>query len=593
MKVLLTINNIEKSYGGLTLLRGAQATISDGQKIGVVGRNGAGKSTLFQIIMGKEEADSGNIVRSSGLRLAWLEQEAHFEPGETVADFLMRKSAAELWICEKTAHEFGLSDALLQSPVADLSGGYQMRARLMALLLTDPELLLMDEPTNYLDLSTQILLEQFLRNFDGSYLIISHDREFLMRTCTHTLEVENGELMLFPGTIEQYLDFKADQQAQAIAYNKNIDARRKALESFVERFRAKASKAAQAQSKMKQLARLEKVDLARSGPTVRIPVPEVRIRKGSALSLNDLSIGYADHRVAWGIDVQIGRGSHVAILGDNGQGKSTFLKTISGVLPPLSGSIQWGEENIGFYAQHVYSSISESLTVFDHLQHTADRSVSRQQILDMAGCFLFRGDDVKKSVKMLSGGERARLCLAGLLLRKCAVLLLDEPTNHLDFETVEALGLALANFAGTLLFVSHDRTFVNLVASQIITVEDGTLELYPGSYADYVFRMESRLQENPVLEKKSARNQAKVKASGGSTKVRRRQKEVQTQLELLEKELEVLQKEQSALLASFQEQPGDDRERRERLFELDRLIPLKEEEWIQAGRELEEAGQKS
>jgi len=590
MKVLLTINNIEKSYGGLTLLRGAQATISDGQKIGVVGRNGAGKSTLFQIIMGKEEADSGSIVRSSGLRLAWLEQEVHYEPGETVAAFLIRKSGAELWLCEKTAHEFGLSDAMLERPIADLSGGYQMRARLMALLLTEPELLLMDEPTNYLDLSTQILLEQFLRNFSGSYLIISHDREFLIRTCTHTLEVENGELMLFPGTIEQYLDFKADQQAQAVAYNKNIDARRKALESFVERFRAKASKAAQAQSKMKQLARLETVDLARSGPTVRIHVPEVRIRKGSALSLSDLAIGYADRVVASGIDLQIGRGSHVAILGDNGQGKSTFLKTIAGALSALSGSIQWGEENIGFYAQHVYSSISESLTVFDHLQHTADRSVTRQQILDMAGSFLFRGDDVKKSVKMLSGGERARLCLAGLLLRKCPVLLLDEPTNHLDFETVESLGFALANFAGTLLFVSHDRTFVNLVATQIITVEDGSLELYPGSYADYVFRMESRLRENPIREKKPERRPAQGAPRKNSGKDRRRQKEVKEQLSLLEKELEELQREQNELLASFQAEPGDIRERRERLFELDRLIPLKEEAWAQAGRELEEAG---
>ena len=491
MTVLLQVNELHKAYGAVTILDDASASFGDDQKIGVIGRNGAGKSTLCRIITGHEAADSGTITRNTTLRLSYLEQHDTFKPGERVVDFLMRTTRSEHWECGQIAARFQLKNEILEESVRNLPGGFQTRVKLAAMLLGDPNFLILDEPSNYLDLSTLILLENFLLNFKGGYLVVSHDREFLKRTCDHTLEVENGGLALYPGDIEEYFGFKEEQLAQKQAYNRGLDKKREQLQTFIDRFKAKASTATRAQSKMKQLAKLKTIEIAHPMSTVKIHIPPIEPKAGVAVSCEDLVIGYPDKDVARGIQVEIDRGKHVAVLGNNGEGKTTFLRTLAGDLAPKEGDFRWGTGlKVAYYAQHVFAVLDPEDDIYTYLSRESATGVSNQDVLNMAGCFLFKGDDVSKKVKVLSGGERARLVLAGLLLSKSHVLLLDEPTNHLDFETVEALGRALKSFSGTVVFISHDRTFVNLLATNILEVKKGRILHYPGSYEDYVYHLE-------------------------------------------------------------------------------------------------------
>lgn len=492
MPVLLQINQISKTYGARSILDSATASFSSEQKIGMIGRNGAGKSTLCRILTGHENADEGEITRNSLLKLSYLEQHDVFKPGESVLDYLMRSTGAEAWQCGATAIRFHIDNDMLDQIVQSLPGGYQTRVKLTAMLLREPNFLILDEPSNYLDLSTLILLENFLIDFRGGYLIVSHDREFLKRTCDHTLELESGQLTLYPGDIEEYFEFKDTELAQKEAYNRGVEKKRDQLQEFINRFRAKASTASRAQSKIKQLDKLKTIEIGHKAGKVRIYMPQVEKKSGRVFWCEDLTIGYAEKDVAKGIHFEIERGRHVAVLGDNGQGKTTFLRTIAGDLPAKAGTFQWGTGmKTGYYAQHVFSTLDPEDTIYAYLIRESPDGITSQDVLNMAGCFLFKGDDVKKKVKILSGGERARLVLAGLLLSKNPVLLLDEPTNHLDFETVEALGQALKNFTGTVFFISHDRTFVNLVATNIIEVKNAKVRRYPGTYEDYVYHLES------------------------------------------------------------------------------------------------------
>ncbi len=496
MPALLQLKNIRKSFGPRVIFDDASATLSTDQKIGFIGRNGAGKSTLCKLIIGQDTADSGEMIPSATLRLSYLEQHDPFTPEETVLDFLMRHTGEEAWRCGEVAGRFQLKHELLEATVTSLSGGYQTRVKLASMLLREPNFLILDEPSNYLDLNTLILLEEFLQAFRGGFLIVSHDREFLKKTCDHTLEAENGRLTLYPGTVEEYLLFKQEQEAHAISYNQTLEGKRKQLQAFVDRFHAKASKASQARSKMKQIEKLKPIDLDSAQSHVHIKIPAVPRRHGSAFRCEDLAIGYPDMLVAQQIRMEIDHGARVAVLGDNGQGKTTWLRTLAGDLAPKGGSYAWRAHcEIAYYAQHVVDALNPAHDVFTHLESRAADTVTRQDVLAMAGSFLFKDNDVKKPVSVLSGGECARLCLAGLLLMKRSVLLLDEPTNHLDFETVEALGAALRLFQGTILFISHDRTFVNLVASEIVEVKDGAVVRYPGSYAEYVYHLELRVRQ--------------------------------------------------------------------------------------------------
>jgi len=519
MKTLIKLENLHKSYGEQVLFESASASFSDDQKIGVIGRNGAGKSTLCRILTGQEEADAGSVWKSPELRLGYVEQHDPWSADETILGFLTRYTGREEWECAKTAWEFEISNDMMNSRIREFSGGFRTRVKLTALLVIEPNFLVLDEPSNYLDLRTLILLENFLRNFRGSCLIVSHDREFLKRTCEDTLEIENGELALYPGTVHDYLLFKAEEKQRIEQYNKNLGVKQRQLERFIERFRAKASKASQARSKQKQLDRLNSDVIETDHPLddVRIRLPSIEKRAGLALRIEKLSVGYPTLTVAKGINLEVDRSRRIAVLGDNGQGKTTFLRTIAGDLPPLAGKFTWSHGlQSAYYAQHVYSNLDESLDVYSTLASMAARDTPDQDIFDLAGCFLFKGDDVRKKIGVLSGGERSRVCLAGLLLAKKPVLLLDEPTNHLDFETVEALGRALRGYNGTIFFICHDRTFVSLVADTIIEVKNGSVEFYPGTYAEYVYSLETKVRDAHLPEDGKAHSKKTGSPGDGS-----------------------------------------------------------------------------
>lgn len=611
MPALLQVTRLHKSYGPVTILDEVTASFSTDQKIGCIGRNGAGKSTLCKIITGQEEADAGSVSRSSDLRLSYLEQHDAFRLDETPLEFLMRYTGREEWECGEMAGKFRLKNEVLDAKMSELPGGFRTRVKLAAMLLQEPNFLILDEPTNYLDLATLILLENFLCEFNGGFIIVSHDREFLKRTCDQTLEVENGRVNVHSGSIEEYFEFKEEQLQHKLAHNKTIARRKEELQEFIDRFRAKAATAARAKSKMKQLARLKTIEIEHTLSTVKIYLPQVEAKSGLALTCDNLSIGYPDRLVAGKINLDLERGSRVAVLGDNGQGKTTFLRTIAGDLSAREGTFRWGSGlKIAYYAQHVSQALHPQDDVFTHLQRDAAPEVKTQDVLNMAGCFLFRGDDVKKKVSVLSGGEKARLCLAGLLLTKSQVLLLDEPTNHLDFETVEALANALKEYRGTLFFISHDRTFVNLVATAIVEVKNGQVLKYPGKYEDYVYHLEVQARELyedlPEGGTRHGHASNREDSDAGERDAARKEKEkderkadkaeiakLKNQISKAEGRVKHLTKEKEDLVKQVTDNPFHfSRQRNERIKELTVLIEKEEASWLALQASLDQLTQR-
>lgn len=497
MAVLIQIQEATKSYGSQVLLDHADATISDDVKVGFIGRNGAGKSTLLRVLLGEEELDHGQITRHPRLKLGYLRQHDDFQPQESALDYLMRDSSQPDWKCGEVAGEFEIKGDYLNGPVSRLSGGWQTRVKLAALLLHEPNLLLLDEPTNFLDLRTQILLEHFLRHYKEACLIVSHDRAFLNATCDHTLALSRGKLTMYPGKVDAYLAYEQEQREVVRRSNQTILAKRKQLETFIAKNKARATSASQARSKAKQLDRLELSEEVADESTTNIRFANFEPRQGSALRCEHMDIGYPERTIASDITLEIEHGSRAAIVGDNGQGKTTFLRTIVDSLKPLSGELRWGYGcQTAVYAQHVYTTLSEDKTVFDYLELTAARGTRSQTILDVAGAFLFRNEHVNKKISVLSGGERARLCLAGILLSEHNILVLDEPGNHLDVETIDALAEALLGYRGTVIFTTHDRTFMQRVATCVIEVKDGRVTNYNGDYDAYVYALNKEVDDS-------------------------------------------------------------------------------------------------
>ncbi|MEM0924860.1 MAG: ABC-F family ATP-binding cassette domain-containing protein [Planctomycetota bacterium] len=519
MAVLLQVRNAHKRFGDQVLLEDAEVSLVDDVKVGFIGRNGAGKSTLLKVLLGDEELEKGEVIHHPTLRIGYLRQHDPFQPGESALEFLMRESKQPDWKCGEVAGQFELKGDYLHGPVKSLSGGWQTRVKLAGLLLNDPNLLMLDEPTNFLDLRTQILLEHFLRSFNKAALIISHDREFLKATCTQTLELSRGKLTMFPGKIDQFLDFREERREHDRRVNATVVAKQKQLQRFIDKNRANASTASQARSKAKQLERLQTTEIEIDEPTVHIRAPLVNRRQGTLMRCNDLAIGYTDHTVAKDITLEIEHGQRAAIVGDNGQGKTTLLRTLVGSLEPIGGKIKWGHATeLGTYAQHVYTSLDESRTVIDHLEYESNADTTRQDCLAMAGALLFRDSHIQKKVKVLSGGERARLCMAGLLLGTANVLVLDEPGNHLDVETVEALADALIHYEGTVIFTSHDRHFMRRVATNVIEVRDGTVKNYFGDYDSYLLSVENEIDEGERQRNLAAgKSTASPNGSGGKS----------------------------------------------------------------------------
>ena len=478
---------------------------------------------------------------------------------------------------------------MLDQPVRELSGGWQTRVKLAALLLHDPNLLILDEPTNFLDLRTQMLLEEFLREFRGGCLIVSHDRSFLKRTCTHTLELSRGKLNMFPGDVDKYLENLAERREHDLRVNAATLTKRKQLESFINKNRANANTASQARSKAKQLERLELVEVQGQEASVSFSFPSFDARQGTALRTEQLVIGYPDHRVADSAQVEIEHGTRVGVVGDNGQGKTTFLRTVCGSLEPLGGELKWGYGcSLGVYAQHVYTTLPERDTVEEYLQYQAVPGTTIQQLKDVAGSFLFSGEMTQKKIKVLSGGERARLVLAGLLLQQHNVLVLDEPGNHLDVETVEALADALCRYQGTVIFTSHDRHFMHRVATAVIEVRDGGVASYPASYDDYVYRVHKEVEEG-LRSEHTVRGSENKPTDGTRRRGGKEERELQKRLKSLERKIAKLDEQKSELneqLLTVTETSEAQRVHKE-FASIASEVEQLEEEWLEVYNELE------
>jgi ATP-binding cassette subfamily F protein 3 len=539
--------------------------------------------------------EKGEIFHHPLLRIGYLRQHDPFLPGESALDFLIRDSGQPEWRCGEVAGQFELKGPYLEGPVKALSGGWQTRVKLSALLLHNPNLLMLDEPTNFLDLRTQILLEHFLREFNKAALIVSHDRAFLSATCSQTLELARGKLTMFPGKINAYLEYREERREHDRRVNATVIAKQKQLKRFIDKNRANASTASQARSKAKQLERLQTTEIEVDEPTVRIRAPRVEPRQGTAVRCENLSIGYPDHVVASNINLEIEHGERAAIVGDNGQGKTTLLRSLVHSLPPLKGTVKWGYGvELGTYAQHVYTSLDERQTVLEHLEYVSNSDTTRQDLLAMAGALLFRDEHIHKKVKVLSGGERARLCMAGLLLGNSNVLVLDEPGNHLDVETVESLAEALLAYKGTVVFTSHDRHFMHRVATSVIEVRDGSVRNYFGNYDSYLVSVESEIDDG----ERERLNQSKGKpapvadrtpasASLDHRQFRRDQRKAEKELKNLEKRIAKLDEEKRELNAKMMTvtDPNEALKLHRQIEELSGALAETEERWLQLSEE--------
>lgn len=536
---LLQIINGYKAYGAQRLFEEATFAINTGEHVGVIGPNGAGKSTLFKVLINEEDLDSGKVIRSQALRLGYLSQHDNWTADETGNSYLERVCRLPVWQAKAAGRDLQISDEIFSRPIMSLSGGYRMRIKLVGLLGMDPNLMLLDEPTNYLDLETTLLLERFLQNYEGAFLLISHDREVLRRTTDHILEVEGGDITKFSGNIDDYFEQKELLRSQLAAQAQNQALKRKTIMDFVSRFGAKATKAKQAQSKLKSLQKMEVIEFKDIPISAKINIPEPPHVGKSVLMLKDADFGYPEKKVLKSVSLEIKRGDHVAVVGLNGAGKSTLLKGLAGTLAPIRGTRELGYQvDLAIFNQHVVEILNPTHTIYESLEEVTLTTTTPQEIRNMAGSLLFSSDHIQKKIKVLSGGEKSRVALGRILLQKVPCLLLDEPTNHLDFQTVEALTQALNHYKGTLIVVSHDRGFIRRVGTKILEVSKGSVHLYPGTYDEYVWSLQKKLA-NSEIEDEPVNSSEKDESSSIVKKVN--PKEQAKALRALEKKIELCQ----------------------------------------------------
>lgn len=588
---LLTVTNVSKSYGTQEVLRDISFQVHEGQKIALIGRNGAGKSTLLKILLGQIDPDLGSSQFYAWTRVGVVHQNEVLPADVSTLAYLENGSEKPEWEVKKLARKFGLHDTQLELAPAALSGGYQMRVKLALMFLKEPNLLFLDEPVNYLDLQTLLLLEAVLKSYRGTFILVAHDRTFLEETCTEVFEIERATLTTYAGKVNAFLEWKAEVKEQQLRTNKKLAREMKHHQQFVDRFGAKASLATRAQSKVKHISKLRSkiVHINADLATTRIKIHAPHIHPGTALRVEDLAVGYGDKVIASGIRFELNRGDKVVITGENGKGKSTLLKTLVGAIPPLHGGFKWWKHaNIGYYDQLTSSSLNDRDTVLDHLTASAPHATSAEQILMMAGNFLFVGKDLDKRVEVLSGGERARLALAGVLLKEHTVLVLDEPSNHMDVETAEGLALALKNYGGTVIFVSHARTFVSELAERVIEVRDGGAKEFLGGYDDYVAYLEDLAQVDVPVEKDM---DTALKEADRARRQERfaESKRIKREIALIEAKIQTLEKEKSSILRYFFDNPLDySPEKSGRLKEIEGELEPLERSWTLLSESLEE-----
>ena len=543
---MLQLAEAGKRFGHKLLFDDLNWLITPKERTGLVGGNGTGKSTLLKILAGLESLDYGSLSSMKGIRTGYLPQDGLSISGRTVfaecmsvfADVKELEQELEALTgrmseidpaseeYRQVAERFERADAEFRArdgysieaqvgtvlaglgfPKQDwprrteeFSGGWQMRIALAKLLLEKPNLLLLDEPTNHLDLEARNWLEQYLENYEFAYVLISHDRYFLDVTVSKIAEIWNKRVHFYTGGYEKYRQQKAERLAQLEAAYKNQQDRIQQLEAFINRFRYQATKAKQVQSRIKELDKIERIELPPEEKTIHFSFPQPKASGRVVAQFRDVAKRYGDKLVFSGVDFTIERGDRVALVGVNGAGKSTLIKLLAGTEPLSAGEYTLGHNaEPDYFAQDQYKELDPNERILDDLSAAAPR-MPQTELRNLLGCFLFSEDDVFKRIGVLSGGERNRYALARMLLHPANFLLLDEPTNHLDLRAKDVLLDALEKFSGTVVFVSHDRYFIEHLATRVFEIADGEVRVYPGNYADYLWRKEGGPAQAPTLD---------------------------------------------------------------------------------------------
>ncbi len=541
---LAVLENVALGFGKKTIVEGLDLRVAAGDRIGLIGPNGSGKTSLLRLLAKEQVADFGTVMMSRGTRLGYLPQDITIREDKPLLAFVMssvqgRKELdaelaereAELAVAEQdpgdgevlmsiaeklsdlheriahydmhyTEHEamrilhgLGFVNDDRVRPISEFSGGWKMRAVLASLLFQKPDLLLLDEPTNHLDMPSVTWLSDFLKAYDRAFVLICHDREFLNEQIERIVSFEVEGVRQYAGNYERYLALREEEEIILENKAKNIAREREQTERFINRFRAQANKARAVQSRVKALDKMEDVETYQKRKVMRIKFPPSERTVTEPVRLEGVGKRYGERVVLHDVNLKVQRGERVGIIGVNGAGKTTLLRMIAGEIEKSAGEIIIGSSvTMGYYAQHHAESLHRTSSIFEELSH-ADPTSGVTRVRSVAGAFLFSDDDVEKKIAVLSGGERARVALARLLIKPGNLLLMDEPTNHLDLASSEALAESLSDYDGTLMFVSHNRSFVRRLATRIWNVENGTVETYPGTLDEYMDSCRRRLEE--------------------------------------------------------------------------------------------------
>ena len=582
---LILLQDIDKQYGSKILYKGVNFTFQPTNRYGLIGHNGAGKSVLLRIISGKELPDSGTVTISSNFKVAYLAQEADIDLDKTPMEIVLEPyqellegeslfeeisniedhNSKEYIELSKKLSKYqeeitqidiyslksraatilsglGVLQEWWENPISTLSGGFRMRVVLATLLLQNPDFLIMDEPTNHLDMDSLIWLERFLLRFSGGILLVSHDRDFMNRVITHTLEIAGGKIRDHKGNIDAYFKWKAEHEEHEAKRVKNLTEKIEKNERFVERFKSKATKASQARSRMKYLDKLkdELPEEEISQKELSFTIPPATPCGSTPIRLEKVVAGYGNNIVLNNVSTTVTKGDKVAIIGPNGAGKSTLMKVFSQQLEPFSGKAIIGHNaDIRFFSQHRVDDLDESKTLYETIAHQLGEN-RPTEIRKLLGSFLFSGDEVLKKVEVLSGGEKSRLSLLVMLVNPGNTLLLDEPTNHLDMDSIASVANALAEYDGTVIVVSHDESFISKIANRIIEVRPGQVRDFPGNLKDYRSYCEEGLLGTNSEEKKNESKEKSEKTLSKEERIanREKKKKVTRQLQKIEKEIE-------------------------------------------------------